>query len=561
MAGAGVAKVVQRCLTEVVRNPPKHVDLYVGDDLTLWHVALHYPPIAPFIGGPAACLEASGFTLYASLRFHEQFPARPPQLKFLSPWMNHQHLWGNRICHSLLSDDFLDFFHDRRIHGTSMWNASCALADAGGAGGMSRYLQILRDFLSTDPDYDEEQHVKYDLDSLADAVEAQKQFWPEGLEACTQLELTVEEATAEGAACRTDGAPAARPADAAWGTDFFRKEVMLTPGITDNHPCFDVTVRSGGRGPPQLLTNMTSLCRSSFDLGARTSDFGTHIVSVLPQPCSRAAWATAGSSLARQALQECASVVDSWRPVSLPCVTEESQEYERILNFIGEIWKVTCIDIVKEDGYESERAMMCFVSLHFLALCLAEDHPGLRGHAAASLTSFLHSIQSSPGENLKSSVPDLGRFLVRFLLTADEVPLQHHARTIVQELLSRNVTWVDPDLWPAEGDPADVQEEQIAAFFEKGQFGMKLTVFQCYYIIRSNEFGLDTLEALEACGGRPDAKVLRAFQQDCKEIKRMSTFKDFFLWLQLHDMMDADIHRLLCEAVDDSEERGYNLRR
>ena len=29
--------------------------------------------------------------------------------------------WGDRICHSLLSDDFLGFFHERQTHSTSLW--------------------------------------------------------------------------------------------------------------------------------------------------------------------------------------------------------------------------------------------------------------------------------------------------------------------------------------------------------------------------------------------------------------------------------------------------------
>eukprot|EP00971_Amphidinium_carterae_P245073 4865860-Amphidinium_carterae.1 len=44
----------------------------------------------------------------------KDFPARPPKVKFLSKWDNHQHLWGDRICHSLLTDDFMSYFQERR---------------------------------------------------------------------------------------------------------------------------------------------------------------------------------------------------------------------------------------------------------------------------------------------------------------------------------------------------------------------------------------------------------------------------------------------------------------
>merc|ERR1712228_598488 len=94
---------------------------------------------------------------------------------------------------------------------------------------------------------------------------------------------------------------------------------------------------------------------------------------------------------------------------------------------------------------------------------------------------------------------------------------------------------------------------------------MKLIVFQSYYILRSRELGLDTLSALEACDGKPSAKVLGLFQQDCREIKALANYKDFFCWLQLEEFVAeaaADeghgVHRILCRAVTESEDRGYN---
>jgi len=165
-AEAKVAKLVQRCIADVARHPVDNVDVYLEDDILTWHLALHFPESAPFTGGTELALRADHFALYVTLRFSEDFPSRPPRLKFLSPWTNHQHLWGDRICHSLLTDDFLDYFRERRTHGTSMWSASCALADGAGLGGMPRYLQVLREYLSSDLDYAEEEHVRYDAASL-----------------------------------------------------------------------------------------------------------------------------------------------------------------------------------------------------------------------------------------------------------------------------------------------------------------------------------------------------------------------------------------------------------
>jgi len=558
-----VAKLVQRCIADVARHAVEHVDIYLGDDITVWHVALHFPESAPFTGGSRCALQASGFTLYALLHFTEAFPAKPPRLKFLSPWINHQHLWGDRICHSLLSDDFLDFFQERRTHGTSLWNAACALADGDGLGGMPRYLQVLREFLASDLDYDEEQHVRYDAESLQRDVEAQHAFRPEGLAEAVRLEPVAaasakRPAVAAGAGAATVAGEAAAqdPQEVGWGVDFFLKSPLM-PGDAESHPCFDVVLAPGR--VPSLSTTMACLCRRSFELGARTTDFGSRITAVLPYPCSMAAWSSTGAALASAALDELVPATQMFYGLQLPgCEEPEAASLEAILGIVGELWKTTCIAIVKGEGHESERAMMCFVTLHFLLLCLAQDYPGLRAHAVATVQQFLDLVESAPELNLKASVPDLGRFLARFLLTEGEASLQSGAAALVRELFSRNVRWVDPALWP-EPDASDAErEQQVQGSFEASQFGMKLTVFQSYYILRSAELGLNTLEALEACHGRPAADAMQAFQQDCKAIKEMGSYTEFFLWLQLEDLGRADIHKMLCDAVDDSEARGYN---
>lgn len=592
-----VSRLVQRCIADLGRHPVEHVDVYLGDDLLVWYLVLHYPEAAPFVGGSGGSITAPAFSLYFVLRFHEDFPARPPRLTLLSPWTNHQHLWGSRVCHSLLTDDFADFFAEKRTHGTSMWNASCALADKEGIGGMPRYLQILREYLSSDVDFDEEQHVKYDESSLIRDACAQNDFKPDFLEFANRLEpdssiapgvkaieagpgdakllesapladvqVDLSALAAPLALASTSSLPAAPDTPSAldgppvvaaepWGVDFFLK-CPLVAGDPETHPCFDVTLARGR--VPLLSSTMTSLCMKSFDLGARTTDFGTPIVVTMPHPCSYESWMALGSSLATAALEQLAPIASHYQ-LQLPGIPAEAERLERILNVVGEIWKTTCIGIVKDEGYESERAMACFVTLHFVLLCFAREHPDLKAHAVATVREFLHLVKEAPEQNLKTCVPDLGRFLVRFLLSEGDVGLQDNLQTVLRELFNRNVRWVDRDFWPtADVEDDEDKEEQIEASFEASQFGMKLTAFQSYYILRSSELGLDTLEAHEACCGKPSAETLRVFQQDCTGIKDLGSYEEFFVWLKLEELLGADVHKMLSDAVEESDIRGYN---
>lgn len=517
----------------------------------------------------------------------------------------------------MLTDDFRGHFLGNGTHGTSMWNSACALADGDGVGGMARYVQVLREFLATDLDFDEERFRRYDAESLQRDAKNQWHFRPPWLATASKIEHeegpatepvrpvaprggpgaaaslealiaaylaavrgdAVADACEElhhrimaarpvgGASAPVPGGDGAAPAltrttsELAQFKDFFLK-TPTEPGSREMHPCFDVTVKQVGRSI-ELSTTMTTLCRKSFDLGAKTTDFGTEIEALLPYPCSRAAWEAAGSEIAAELLRKLAPSVASYR-LQLPSAQgrgEEAARLEAILGVVGEIWKTTCLGIVKEEGpqgYESERAMMCFVTLHFLLLCLAEKHPRLRAHAVATSRELLELIDSDPHRNLKEDVPDLGRFLPRFLLTGGDAPLKSAGPAIARELFNRNVRWVDQRYWSRPEASARDKEAQVRGTFEGSQFGMKLTIFQSYYILRSAELGLDTISALEACGGRPASDVLRTFQADCRKIKELRSYQEFFEWLQLDRLAAQDPHNMLCAAVVESTKRGYN---
>jgi len=218
--------------------------------------------------------------------------------------------------------------------------------------------------------------------------------------------------------------------------------------------------------------------------------------------------------------------------------------------------------------------------LHLRLLRLAEERPGLRAHAAATVRRFVELRVSEPTQNLKTGVPDLGRFLVRFLLTEESQPvsqpaglpagqraiapplasLRMSAPAIVREILSRNVRWVPRCFWASPDATAAEREAQVLRSFEAGRIGMQLTALLSFYMQRSQELGLDTLPALEACGGGWPEEALQTFCEDCGCVMALNSFQELLPWLRLDEcpLCEADIHKMLCEAVEDSHKRGYN---
>lgn len=54
--------------------------------------------------------------------------------------------------------------------------------------------------------------------------------------------------------------------------------------------------------------------------------------------------------------------------------------------------------------------------------------------------------------------------------------------------------------------------------------------------------------------------MLGSFQSDCRRIKQLGDYTEFFTWVQLDDLLaKKDVHTLLCEAVAESTQRGYNV--
>merc|ERR1711871_1762594 len=122
--------------------------------------------------------------------------------------------------------------------------------------------------------------------------------------------------------------------------------------------------------------------------------------------------------------------------------SDTSQTLEQILAVLGEIWKTTCLRLMKANDCNAKDEIICFLNLHHLLLRVSQVQTGLCAYAVATARKLIDLIENPESGNLKQLVPDLGRFLVRFLLAQDEAPLQTNIESIVKELFRRNVRWV-----------------------------------------------------------------------------------------------------------------------
>mmetsp|Transcript_96533 Transcript_96533/g.185363 ORF Transcript_96533/g.185363 Transcript_96533/m.185363 type:complete len:673 (-) Transcript_96533:19-2037(-) len=328
-------------------------------------------------------------------------------------------------------------------------------------------------------------------------------------------------------------------------------------GDPDRHPCFDIAfdLAAGRRKDPSLVTTMTVVCKTFLEQGAQMTPFGRSFQSIMPFPCCREAWTHAGSALAAFAFQQLEPLSHRYLPDHMKLPGFEAGKEEAILSVMGELWRSTCIGILTDSTPVLKPPLDTFVTFHSLLLYLAEENPRLQEHAISSSLEFLRSVEEKR-PNPKSCTPDLGRFLVRFLLTGAIGPFSDYVGTIVKELFRRNMRWVDRRLWPVVISPEEVRATQVQASFEASRTGLKIIAFQTKYMARSAEFGLDTLSALEAVGGLPNKSQIDVFEDDIQSIKGMDSYKEFFECVQFES--DLDVHQLLCKAVQESEELGYN---
>eukprot|EP01083_Nonionella_stella_P039796 108250_1 len=209
--------------------------------------------------------------------------------------------------------------------------------------------------------------------------------------------------------------------------------------------------------------------------------------------------------------------------------------------------------------HASEKALLGYCLFHQLLLRLAVEHPEIRALALRRVQEFM----KSPEARLKSTTPDLGRFLVLLTLVRS-VKWVKIAIVFMKEVFARNVRWIGKDapelLRKLPGDDS-VNHDRLNKTFELTKTSRGLIMFQVSFMKLLCTPGLSIQEQLKSYDqrmGRSTAQQQHDLLQTARACLAVSSWDDYFDRCRVQRPSPAFLTTLLKKAVEQSRQSGYH---
>lgn len=205
----------------------------------------------------------------------------------------------------------------------------------------------------------------------------------------------------------------------------------------------------------------------------------------------------------------------------------------------------------------SENALTAYCAFHHMFLHFASKLPALERIANESIDNFMKGSENRS----KKVIPNLGTFLV--LLNISKYSWKQISLTFLIECLERNVKWVSqkhPDILILEKDA--VCMKRIDTTFKASIISLRLLMFQSHF---SSTIGKpegkewrDILHEYNSSLGLPSPKMKEQLHAHAKSVLQVSSFPDFFRFVQIDTPSPSFFTSLLRQCVVNSKIKGYH---
>jgi len=539
-----------------------------------------------------------GAILHLHLTFSRNYPLDPPGVRLMTSWDHHSHIFGQKICFSLIKD-FEEYFTRSKAPTTSRWNPAISLR---------HFLTSLHAFLASDED--DERNAS--AEDIINNVKATKVFaCPDcphlGTDPVPSIPLVVAR-SASGSIIDTSTRTASASASARFLIDPLTLEPpecasyiksrsamemadrmyrCFLPHCTNKfavNPSFGINIKPPSQDQRDVLQVVPCcICASCFeeissvthgnkDKGAVVrADTGEQIQAVIPYVVQSDKWPR------DLAIKNVLGIVKSLGVKNFrsgPGGDEKCLE-EILLDTLGELWKEHALALTKmrarQVEYASESFLQAFIAIYHFLKAEARFNPKLVEFATKSVTALLTTEKGRS----KKMVPDFGRFLVRFLVAENSWPSGKKLCNLLGELFARGVFRAllpNPHLHATfvskENVSREEKSEAIELIWKVTKTGLGLTALQATFIFLFNDV---TLADLDANYGVPQQKYLAKFQYAIKSIQHMlreasfsddsspTPYADFFDLVKFEMDKDVDsIFEIIKEGVQASLAKGYH---
>eukprot|EP00211_Chloroparvula_japonica_P004111 CAMPEP_0119140958 /NCGR_PEP_ID=MMETSP1310-20130426/30104_1 /TAXON_ID=464262 /ORGANISM="Genus nov. species nov., Strain RCC2339" /LENGTH=653 /DNA_ID=CAMNT_0007132365 /DNA_START=190 /DNA_END=2148 /DNA_ORIENTATION=+ len=206
--------------------------------------------------------------------------------------------------------------------------------------------------------------------------------------------------------------------------------------------------------------------------------------------------------------------------------------------------------------HHSSRLLQGYCYVHRLFLHFVAKYPALKETYNVAVRNFA----SLEKHRIKKCTPNLGRFLV--YLTVTDLTWNDVSSAYVYENFDRSVRWMLRSYPWLESNSSRVTRVRNQVTFVATRTSTNLLMFQVYFlknIARPVGVSLETIaNQYDERLGQPEARMAANLQNACRTIKNVSSWNEFFAWIDLAPPSASSLTRQLWNAVLRSAAKHYH---
>jgi ubiquitin-protein ligase len=245
---------------------------------------------------------------------------------------------------------------------------------------------------------------------------------------------------------------------------------------------------------------------------------------------------------------------------------------EMALDLFCKLMNSMIVSIMNGEVHASIKALQGYCFFHRMLIALVQQNEKLRLLINERVKQFL----TDPEKRIKKNLPSLGDFLP--LLSISDYSWKDIAGPVLSEVFDRNVLWITkefPSLAHVEKiyDP-EKETEREKNSFQTVKVSLRLIMFHVYFLNSLTKLSQDrhgmfleekdrlTLmaEDYDLRYGLPTLEQQSSLQKAIFEIQNVSNYKEFFAKCQVPVPSDYMLHKILRNAVFNSQRKRYHHR-
>ncbi len=215
-----------------------------------------------------------------------------------------------------------------------------------------------------------------------------------------------------------------------------------------------------------------------------------------------------------------------------------------VLEVIGSLMNSACVATSDAKSVYHDRFIEAYLSMLRILKWTVLSFPGASKYADSQLQAFIDGARD------KSSVPNLGEFLILFHASSKPESIVTALNAIITEVDCRNVRWFkDPQL------KSDAKcENRLGKTFAETEISRTLICFQVAFLKLSRKTG----DMTAFVDGMAPEGLIKALKEVHVQVKSQKNWADYFSFVGLKVPTQEERLAQLLDAVRYSDKMGYN---